>query len=109
MSSELSPSSGDFSFISGGLVRAMALARMAASSPSRLSAVRVSAGGAKVLFSDMGSELPELVCSVFVGRSEGVQVKSMGCRSRAKRQAGCGIRNFSEYALPRLLLGCLRL
>ena len=35
MSSELSPSSGEFSFVSGGLVRAMAPARMLASSASR--------------------------------------------------------------------------
>ena len=46
MSSELSPSSGDFSFVSRGLVRAIALARMAASSASRSSVVSVSAGGA---------------------------------------------------------------
>ncbi len=75
MSSELSPSSGEFSFISGGLVRAMALARMAASSASRSSVVSVSAGGAKVMSSGMGSEPPEAVCSVFAARGEGFKLK----------------------------------
>ena len=70
MSSELSPSSGEFSFVSRGLVRAMALARMAASSASRSSVVSVSAGGAKSMLSCMGSEPPEAVCSVFTERGE---------------------------------------
>ena len=81
MSSELSPPGGEFSFVSRGLVRAMALARMVASSASRSSVVSVSAGGAKAMSSCMGSEPPEAVCSVFVARGEGFQVKTIGCRS----------------------------
>ena len=87
MSSELSPSSGEFSFVSRGLVRVMALARMAASSASRSSVVSVSAGGAKAMSSCMGSELREAVCSVFAGRGGGIQVKTKGCR----RGAGCRV------------------
>ena len=84
MSSELSPSSGEFSFVSRGLVRVMALARMAASSASRSSVVSVSAGGAKAMSSGVGSEPPEAVCSVFAGCGEGIQVKTGGCRISAK-------------------------
>ncbi|WP_397542046.1 hypothetical protein [Roseovarius salis] len=76
MSSEQSPSSGEFSFVSGGLERAMALARMAASSASRSPVVSVSAGGAKVLSSGMGSELLEVICSVFAASGKGIQVKT---------------------------------
>lgn len=65
MSSELSPSSREFSFLSGGLERTMALARMATSSVSRSSVVSVSAGGAKAMSLGMGSEPPEAVASVF--------------------------------------------
>lgn len=85
MSSELSPSSGEFPFIFSGLVRTMALARIAASSASRSSVVSVSAGGAKVMSSGMGSEPLEAVYSVFTGHGRGTQVKTTGCRSRAKR------------------------
>lgn len=88
MSSELSLSRGEFSFVSGGLVRVMALVRMAASSASRSSVVRVSAGGAKVLSSCMGSEPPEAVCSVFAACSARTQAKTMGCRSGAKKAEG---------------------
>ena len=84
MSSELSPSSGEFAFVSGGLVRAMTPARMAASSGSRSSVVSVSAGGAKVMSSGMGSEPPEAVCSVFAGLSRLNQAKTICCRSPAK-------------------------
>lgn len=80
MLSELSPSSGAFSFVSRGLVRAMALARMAASSASRSSVLSVSAGGAKAMSSGKGSEPPEAVCSVFAGRGGGIRVKTRGCR-----------------------------
>ena len=68
MSSELSPSSGEFPFVFGGLVRAMAPTRMAANSVSRSSVVSVSAGGAKAMSSGIGSEPPEAVCSVFAVR-----------------------------------------
>ncbi len=85
MSSELSPSSGEFSFVARGLVRAMAPARMAASSASRSSVVSVSAGGAKAMLSCMGSEPLEAVYSVFTVHGRGTQVKTTGCRSRAKR------------------------
>lgn len=74
MSSELSPSSGEFSFVSGGLVRAMAPARMVASSASRSSVLSVSAGGAKVMSSGMGSEPREAICSVFAAWSKEFQV-----------------------------------
>lgn len=57
MSSELSPSSGEFSFVSRGLVRAMALARMVASSASHSSVVSVSAGGAKAMSSGTADKL----------------------------------------------------
>lgn len=83
MSSELSPPSGEFSCVSIGLVRAMALARMAASSASRSSVASVSAGGKKAMSSGMGSELPEAVCSVFAGRGDRIQAKTKGCRRRA--------------------------
>lgn len=83
MSSELSPSSEEFSFVSRGLARAMALARMAASSASRSSVVSVSAGGAKAMSSCMGSEPPEAVCSVFTARGDGFQVETTGCRISA--------------------------
>jgi len=76
MSSELSPSNGEFPFISSGLVREMALARMVVSSASRSSVVSVSAGGAKVLSSGMGSEPCEAVCSVFAVRCRKFQAKS---------------------------------
>lgn len=84
MSSELSPLGGEFSCVSCGLVRAMALARMAASSASRSSVASVSAGGAKAISSCMGSEPPEAVCSVFAVRGGGIQVKTIGCRNQAK-------------------------
>jgi len=93
MSSELSPLSGEFSFISRGLVRAMALARMTASSTSRSSVVSVSAGGAKAMSSCMGSEPPEAVCSVFAGRGERIQVKTESCRGCAKRSEADGARD----------------
>jgi hypothetical protein len=86
MSSELSPSKGEFPFDFGALVRAMAPARMAASSVSRSSVVSVSAGGAKVIWSGMGSEPPEAVCSVFAGRSEGIQEKSI-CNSTGEQSS----------------------
>lgn len=73
MSSELSRSAGEFSFVSGGLVRAMTPARMAASSVSRSSVVSVSAGSAKVMSSGMGSEPPEAVCSVFASDGHNFQ------------------------------------
>ena len=76
MSSELSRSSGDFSCVSGGLVRAMAPARMAASSVSRSLVLSVSAGSAKVMSSGMGSEPPEAVCSVFAASGKRIQVKT---------------------------------
>jgi len=101
MSSELSPSSGEFPFFSGGLVRAMALARMAASSVSRSSVVSVSAGGAKVLSSGMGSEPPEAVCSVFAGREGAFQGKTAGCRSGAKKGEG-------RRARPRFIMSGAR-
>ena len=73
MSSEQSPSSGEFLFVSGGLERAMALARMVDSSVSRSWVVSVSTGGAKVRSSDMGSERPEAVCSVFASEGHDFQ------------------------------------
>lgn len=97
MSSELSPSSGEFSFISRGLVRAMTLARMAASSASRSSVVSVSAGGAKAMSSCMGSEPPEAVCSVFAGRDEGLQAKTEGRRRREKISETGRLRRFQVY------------
>ena len=86
MSSELSPSRGEFPFVSGGLVRVMALARMAASSACRSSVVRVSAGGAKVMSLGMASEPTEAVCSVFAGRQGVIQAKTEGCRSGEQLQ-----------------------
>ncbi len=83
MSSELSPSSGEFSFGSRGLVRAMALARMAANSASRSFVVSVSASGAKAMSSGMGTEPPEAVCSVFAATGEGFQGKTTGGRNQA--------------------------
>lgn len=56
MSSELSLSSGEIPFVSIGLVRAMAPARIVTSSASRSFVVSVSAGGAKAMLSCMGSE-----------------------------------------------------
>jgi len=84
MSSELSPSSGEFSFVSSGLVRAMALARMAASSDSRSSVASVSASGAKAMSLGMESEPPEAVCSVFAAGGGGIQGKTRSCRNAAK-------------------------
>lgn len=84
MSSELSPSTGEFSCISSGLMRAMALARMVASSASLSSVESVSAGGAKAMSSCMGSEPSEAVCSVFAARGEGIQAKTGGYRGGAK-------------------------
>jgi hypothetical protein len=84
MSSELSPSSGEFPFDSSGLVRAMALARIVASSARRSSVVSVSAGGAKAMSLGMGSEPPEAVCSVFAGLARLNQAKTICCRSPAK-------------------------
>lgn len=84
MSSELSPSSGELSCVFDGLVRAMAPARMAASSVRLSSVVSVSAGGAKVMSSGMGSEPLEAVCSVFAARGDGFQGKSKGCRVSKK-------------------------
>lgn len=92
MSSELSPSSGEFSFVSRGLVRAMALARMAASSASRSSVVSVSAGGAKAMSSCMGSEPPEAVCSVFAACCGKIQVKTGGWRKCEKLRVGERVR-----------------
>ena len=84
MSSELSPSSGEFSFVAGGLVCAIAPARLAASSASRSSVVSVSAGGEKVMSSGMGSEPPEAVCSEFAGCNTRIQAKTVGWRGSAK-------------------------
>lgn len=84
MSSELSPSNGEFSFFFGKLERAMAVARMVDSSANRSSVVSVSAGGAKAMSLGMGSEPPEAVCSVFAARDMKFQVKTMGYRSCAK-------------------------
>ena len=104
MSSELSPSSGEFSFIPRGLVRIMASARMAASSASRSSVVSVSAGGAKAMSSGMGSEPPEAVCSVFAACGGQLQAKTGGCRSGAKQneidRACCG--NLCDGSLSRV-------
>ena len=84
MSSELSPSSGEFSFVFGGLVRSMALARMMDSSANRSSVVSVSAGGAKAMSLGMGSEPPEVVCSVISGWVAEFQYNSDTCRKTSK-------------------------
>ena len=85
MSSELSASFADFSFVVGGLVRSTAAARIWASSASRSSVVSVSGGGAKLtLVSGMVGEPQELFCPVVAAMRKGFQVKTMGCRNGAK-------------------------
>lgn len=81
MSSELSPSNGEFSFVSRGLVRAMAAARMVISSASLSSVLSVSADGAKVMSLGMGSEPPEAVCSVFAAGGVRNQAGTGSCRA----------------------------
>ena len=84
MSSELSASFAEFSFIVGGLVRSTAVARIRTSSASRSLVVSVSGGGAKLtLVSGMAGEPRELFCPVVAALEEGIQVKTMGCRSGA--------------------------
>lgn len=85
MSSELSLSFVEFSFIFCGLARSTAAARIRASSARRSLAVSVSGGGAKLtLVSGMSGEPQELFCPVVAAKRKGFQVKTMGCRSVAQ-------------------------
>jgi hypothetical protein len=56
---------------------------MAASSVSRSLVLSVSAGGAKMMSSGMGSEPPEAVCSVFAVCTKDFQAKTISCRNLA--------------------------
>lgn len=81
MSSELSASCAEFSFIAGGLVRSTAVARIRASSASRSLVVSVSGGGAKLTsVSGMAGKPQELFCPVVAAIRKGFQVKTTGWR-----------------------------
>jgi hypothetical protein len=93
MSSELSLSLAEISFILGGLARSTAEARIRESSASRSSVVRLSGGGAKLtLVSGMAGEPQDLFCPVVAAMRKGFQVKTTGCRGSSRMSESIGMR-----------------